>query len=275
MGSARPALDGATLAQLVSEITEEILRARGAVSGKDGGVATVGAGKPRGMAGSRSAAKTLALQIDHTNLKPEATRKEIEQLCAEARDYDFASVCVQPVWVSVAERQLRGTNVAVCTVVGFPSGAAPVAVKCAEAELAIRKGARELDMVVPVGMLRDGELDYVKAEIAQIAGICRRSGALLKVILETAALTEQEIAIGCALVKLAGADFVKTSTGFHPAGGAREEHVRLMRQVVGAEMGVKAAGGIRSAEAALRMIAAGANRIGASASVGMVEELAR
>ncbi|MCW5963211.1 MAG: deoxyribose-phosphate aldolase [Bryobacterales bacterium] len=226
-------------------------------------------------ANERSSAAELAARIDHTNLKPEATRDEIVQLCAEARAFRFFSVCVQPIWVSVAERELRGTQVAVCTVVGFPSGAVPVPVKCAEAELAIRKGARELDMVVPVGLLRQGELDYVKAEIAELAGICHRGDALLKVILETAALNDTEVALGCALARLAGADFVKTSTGFHPSGGATEDRVRLMRQVVGTDLGVKAAGGIRTAEAALGMMAAGASRIGASSSVGMMEELAR
>lgn len=275
MSSAQTGLDGAALAQLVSEITEEILRARR--MSPSAGIHS----QPAAIHGSdsiqaqSSPAAALAAKIDHTNLKPEATRQEILQLCAEARAFGFAAVCVQPIWVSVAEHELRASNVVVCTVVGFPSGAVPAPVKCAEAALAIRKGARELDMVVPVGLLREGQLDYVKAEIAQLVELSHRGGADLKVILETAALTDHEIAVGCALAKLAGADFVKTSTGFHPAGGAREEHVRLMRQVVGPETGVKAAGGIRSAEAALGMIAAGASRIGASASVKMVEELAR
>lgn len=270
MGVEGKRLDAAALTQLVSEITEEVLRMR-SQPGQSGSSFASSASR----AEHRHAAADLAARIDHTNLKPESTRDEIVQLCAEARAFGFATVCVQPIWVSVAERELRGTEVAVCTVVGFPSGAVPVAVKCAEAQLAIRKGARELDMVAPMGLLRQGELDYVKAEIAELAAICRKGNALLKVILETAALTDTEVAVGCALAKLAGADFVKTSTGFHPSGGATEAHVRLMRQVVGAELGVKAAGGIRSAEAALRMIAAGASRIGASASVRMVEELAR
>jgi len=258
------------LARLVGEITEEILRTRRQP-------ALLQAEKHlHGLPRSGwQAASAMAARIDHTNLKPEATQEEIDALCGEARAFRFATVCVQPVWVSAAERRLRGSSVAVCTVVGFPSGALPVAVKCAEAELAIRKGARELDMVLPVGLLRQGELDYVKAEIEAVLAITRRGGALLKVILESAVLTDTEIAVACALAKLAGADYVKTSTGFHPAGGATESHVQLMRQVAGDEVGVKAAGGIRSAEAALRMVSAGATRIGSSASVRIMEELAR
>jgi deoxyribose-phosphate aldolase len=257
-------LDSATLAQLVSEIAEEILRSRSALT-------PVAGSGPKGA----PSLSQVAAAIDHTNLKPEATRADILNLCAEARDHHFATVCVQPIWVSDAERALRGTSVVVCTVIGFPSGAVPAPAKCAEAALAIRKGARELDMVIPIGLLRQGDLDAVQAEIHALASLCHRGGAMLKVILETAALSETEIAVGSALARLAGADFVKTSTGFHPAGGATEAHVRLLRQAAGPEMGVKAAGGIRSAQAALAMLAAGANRLGSSASVRILEELAQ
>lgn len=273
MGLEGKTLDPAALTQLVSEITEEILRNHTAA-------AQPAASKQPATANwipasARSAAAELAACIDHTNLKPESTRDDILNLCAEARAFGFATVCVQPIWVSVAERALRGSEVAVCTVAGFPTGAVPATVKCMEAGLAIRKGARELDVVLPVGLLRQGELDAVKAEITALARVCHRADALLKVILESALLSDAEVAVACALARLAGADFVKTSTGFHPAGGATENHVRLMRQAVGPDMGVKAAGGIRTAGDALRLIAAGANRIGASASVRIVEELAR
>ncbi len=263
------ALDTATLAQLVSEITEEILRSRRPSAPGQAGTASSTV-IPKAPSASR-----IAAAIDHTNLKPEATRNEILTLCAEARQHHFAAVCVQPIWVGDAERALRDTSVAVCTVIGFPSGAVPSPAKCAEAALAIRKGARELDMVIPIGLLRQGDFDAVQAEIQTLATVCHRSGVILKVILETSTLTDTEIAIGCALCRMAGADFVKTSTGFHPSGGAQEDHVRLMRHAVGDGIGVKAAGGIRSAQSALAMMAAGANRIGTSAGVRILEELAR
>lgn len=259
-------LEADALRQLVDDVTEAILGGRTQAQDRTTVAETLG---------SPITVADLASRIDHTNLNPEATTNEIATLCGEARTYAFAAVCVQPIWVGLAERILRGSAVAVCTVVGFPSGATPTRVKCVEAELALGKGARELDMVVPVGLLRDNQLDRVKQDIAEVVAVTHAHGALLKVILETATLNSLEIAVGCALARLAGADYVKTSTGFHRAGGATEAHVALMRQVVGADLGVKAAGGIRSAAAATKMLAAGASRIGTSAGVQMVQELDR
>ncbi|MCC6265228.1 MAG: deoxyribose-phosphate aldolase [Bryobacterales bacterium] len=224
------------------------------------------------MAPRRSASE-LAASIDHTNLKPEATRQDIVQLCEEALTVRCATVCVPSIWVSLAHSILRGTSVKVCSVAGFPSGAVPPTVKRMEAEIAMRNGAEEIDMVLSIGLLRCGELDLVRQDIATVAESTRERGALLKVILEAAALSEREIAIGCALSRLGGAQFVKTSTGLHPAGGARVEHVSWMRKAVGGDLGVKAAGGIRGAEDAFAMLAAGANRIGTSATVSILSSL--
>lgn len=221
---------------------------------------------------SLSAAQ-LAATIDHTNLKPEASRAEIVQLCEEALAWRFATVCVHSIWVPFAHRILRGSPVKVCTVTGFPAGAVPSAVKRLEAEIAMRNGAEEIDMVLPVGLLRAGELDMVRQDIAAVAQATAERGAVLKVILESAALNEQEIAVGCALSRLGGAQFVKTSTGFHAAGGARAEHVAWMRRAVGNDLGVKASGGIRTLDDALNMLAAGADRIGASAGVAILKSL--
>ncbi len=214
--------------------------------------------------------ETLARYIDHTLLKPEATPEQVERLCEEALRYHFASVCVNPVYVSLAARKLAGSDIAVCTVVGFPLGATTTAVKVCEAEMAIVQGATEIDMVIPIGRLKAGERPAVRADIAAVAAVCRAGGALLKVIIETALLTEQEKIAACEIAKAAGADFVKTSTGFAKS-GATVEDVALMRRVVGPNMGVKAAGGIRTYEAALQMIEAGATRIGASSSVAIVQ----
>lgn len=267
-------IEAAALKQLVDEITEQILQTRsGSPSASPQPRMELPATSGERWKPSHSAGELAAL-IDHTNLGPEATQAEIERLCAEAREHRFATVCVQPLWVSAAVSRLRGTDVGVCTVVGFPGGAVPTGVKCMEAGLAIRKGATELDMVLPVGMLRQGSLDYVKQDIAGVSALCKRYDVLLKVILEASTLTQEQIAVGCALSRLAGADYVKTSTGVHPAGGATEEHVALMRRVVGNGLGVKAAGGIRTAKAALRMIAAGASRIGTSSGVKMIREIA-
>lgn len=208
----------------------------------------------------------LAGLIDHTLLKPEATRADIRRLCEEARRFGFASVCVNPVWVPLAAAELRGSPVKVCTVAGFPLGASITAVKQTEAQAAIAAGAQEVDMVTNLGALRSGEIETVYADIRAVAEVCRRGGALLKVILETALLEDPEKVVACVLAKLAGAHFVKTSTGFGPS-GATVHDVALMRLVVGSEMGVKAAGGIRTREDLERMVAAGATRIGASASV--------
>lgn len=213
----------------------------------------------------------LARLIDHTMLKPEATPVEIKHLCEEALRYRFASVCVNPAYVPLAVAELEGTEVAVCTVVGFPLGATTTAAKVCEAEQALDDGATELDMVLFIGALKAGDRERVEEDIAAVATVCHDGGGLLKVIIETALLSDEEKVLACELARDADADFVKTSTGF-AASGARLEDVRLMRETVGPEIGVKAAGGIHSYEEAMAMIEAGANRIGASAGVRIVEE---
>lgn len=211
----------------------------------------------------------IARLIDHTLLKPEATRDDIVRLCREAREYGFASVCVNPYWVALAASELSGCPVKVCTVAGFPLGATSTASKVAEAAEALRAGAREIDMVINVGALRSCDYDTVKIDIRQMANVCHEAGAALKVIIEAALLDDSQKAVACRLAKEADADFVKTSTGFGP-GGATARDVALMRQVVGPQMGIKAAGGIRTYEDLKKMTEAGATRIGASASVAIV-----
>jgi deoxyribose-phosphate aldolase len=213
----------------------------------------------------------LARMIDHTLLKPEATPQEVGRLCQEARLHHFASVCVNPIFVSLAAQQLAGSDVAVCTVVGFPLGATSTAVKVCETELAIAKGATEIDMVIAVGFLKAGRVDWVRGDIAAVAAVCHAHGALLKVIIETALLTDAEKIAACEACKAAGADFVKTSTGFSK-GGATVADVALMRETVGPVMGIKAAGGIHNYEGAMALIEAGATRIGASRGIAIVEE---
>lgn len=207
----------------------------------------------------------LAGFIDHTVLKPDATGEDIEKLCREAAEYHFASVCVNPMWVPFAGSLLTGSGVAVCTVVGFPLGATETEIKALETRRAVQQGATEIDMVIPVGALKGGDYQAVFQDIAAV----RRESlgvACLKVIIEAALLTDQEKVAACTLSRDAGADYVKTSTGF-AKGGATVADVRLMRRVVGQEVGVKAAGGIKDRSTADAMIAAGANRIGASAGV--------
>lgn len=204
----------------------------------------------------------LASLLDHTLLKPEATADEVRAICDEARQYGFPAVCVNPVFVSVAAEALIGSGVRVAAVVGFPLGANRSLLKAVEATDCIAQGASELDMVIPVGALKAGDVAAVLADVQMVVEAAG-ARALVKVILETALLTDAEIATGCVLCKWAGADYVKTSTGFGP-GGATIEHVALMRQVVGPKLGVKAAGGIRTRAAALAMVAAGASRIGTS-----------
>jgi deoxyribose-phosphate aldolase len=211
----------------------------------------------------------LASLIDHTLLKPEATKAQVEQLCAEAKKYHFASVCINPCYVSLCARLLKESDVKVCTVIGFPLGGATTETKVFEAERALRDGAHELDMVINIGMLKSGEYEYVENDIFGVVSTAKRFGALTKVILETCLLTDEEKVKACLLAKRAGADFVKTSTGFSKS-GATAGDVALMRHVVGTAMGVKAAGGVRSREEALAMVASGADRIGASASVKIV-----
>jgi deoxyribose-phosphate aldolase len=215
----------------------------------------------------------LAGFIDHTLLRPEATERDVVQLCAEARQQRFASVCVHPVWVARAAREAAGSKVKVATVIGFPQGASLTPIKCAEAEQALKLGAAELDMVIPIGALKGGDLDRVYIDIRSVVEVARGAGALLKAILEMGHLTETEKVAGCAVARLAGADFVKTSTGFGP-GGAVAADVALMHRVVGGEMGIKAAGGIKTLEQMLALLDAGATRIGTSSGVAIVRQAA-
>jgi deoxyribose-phosphate aldolase len=212
----------------------------------------------------------IAKLIDHTILKPDATRDDVLRVCAEARQYGFASVCVNPYWVPLAAGALAGSPVKVCTVVGFPLGATSTAAKVAEAGEALRMGAQEIDMVMNVGALRSGDRESVRLDIAGVVAVSHAAGAIVKVILETALLDDGQKVAACLLAREAGADFVKTSTGFGPA-GATAHDIALLRRTVGPGMGVKASGGIRTYEDLKTMVDAGATRIGASASVKIVE----
>ncbi len=209
--------------------------------------------------------------IDHTLLKPDATRKDIEALCREAAEYKFASVCVNPTWVATCAALLQGSGVKVCSVVGFPLGATTPDTKHYETRRAIFDGAREIDMVINIGALKSGDLRVVERDIEAVTFPCREAGVLSKVIIEAALLTDDEKITASTLAKAAAADYVKTSTGFGP-GGATAADVMLMRRVVGEEMGVKAAGGVRDLEGLKAMVAAGATRVGASAGVRIVQE---
>ena len=276
-----PEMDEAGVERLIESITQQVmLRLDGGSNGNHGKSPGSSSDRVHPMiaAGADRVASTLGIAppegrlaglIDHTLLKPEASHEEIAQLCSEARQYGFASVCVNPSNVKLCAQLLKGSPVAICTVVGFPLGATPTDVKVFEAQQAIREGATEIDMVINVGAVKSREYELVRQDIASVATACHAANAILKVILEAALLTEEEKVIACQLAKVAGADFVKTSTGFGP-GGATAEDVALMRRVVGPNIGVKAAGGIRTTEDARRMIAAGASRIGASASVKIV-----
>lgn len=207
--------------------------------------------------------------IDHTALKPNISKESILKLIAEAKTYDFASVCVNPCWVELAHQELKNTDVKVCTVIGFPLGANTTEVKVFETKDAIEKGAQEIDMVINIAMLKDKEYDYVENEIHQIVEAAKDK-AIVKVIIETCLLTDEEKIKACELSQKAGADFVKTSTGFS-TGGATVHDIALMRKTVGAEMGVKASGGVHTHEEALAMVEAGATRIGASAGVKLLK----
>jgi deoxyribose-phosphate aldolase len=213
----------------------------------------------------------IARAIDHTILKPEATTQQIRQLCDEARQYHFASVCVNPVHVRLAAQLLQGTDVAVCVVVGFPLGATLPQVKVYETEQVLNEGATEIDMVINIGALKEKNDDLVERDIAGVVQIAHSRQALVKVIIEAVLLTDEEKVRACLLAKKADADFVKTSTGFS-SGGATVEDVALMRRTIGPAMGLKAAGGIRTLADAQSMIAAGATRLGASAGVKIVQE---
>lgn len=213
--------------------------------------------------------KSIARKIDHTLLKPDATVDDITALCDEAKKYQFASVCVNPGNVSLCSNLLKGSNVKVCTVIGFPLGATTTEAKRFEAEQAIKNGAEEIDMVINVGQLKQGNYDYVFNDVNQVVLAAKKNNNICKVILETALLSDEEKIKACIICKHAGADFVKTSTGFSK-GGATVGDIALMKYVVGSSVGVKASGGIRSREDANAMIASGADRIGASASVKIV-----
>ena len=274
------------LQRLVEIITEELLAAQGSGGSESPctchavpsdccptrlrGVLDAGATR-LGLHASGGAPGGVSGMIDHTLLKADATRAEIEKLCREAAEFQFATVCVNPVWVALAAAKLRGTGVGVCSVVGFPLGATTADVKNFETRRAIFDGASEIDMVINVGALKSGDLRTVERDIEAVVEPCRQCGVTSKVIIEAALLTDEEKITASTLTKAAGADFVKTSTGFGP-GGATVADVALMRRVVGAEMGVKAAGGVRDLEGLKAMVAAGATRVGASAGVKIVQE---
>lgn len=283
--------DEAALERIIEQITHEVLvMVRGGEipgPGQAGGgqgsalstqnyvnrvqpVVKAGADRIASTLGAAPTDGTLSHMIDHTLLKPDATEDQIAQLCHEARQCDFASVCVNPSHVKLCAGLLKDTQVRVCTVVGFPLGATSTETKVFEAQKAIRDGATEVDMVINVGALKSRDYERVQCDIASVARVCHAGGAILKVILEAALLNDEEKVAACQLVKVSGGDFVKTSTGFGP-GGATAEDVALMRRVVGPTLGVKASGGIRTFADAQKMIAAGASRIGASASVKIIQ----
>jgi deoxyribose-phosphate aldolase len=279
-------LSSQDLQRLIDIITEEVIAAQGRP-----GVAprctchsvltdccperlrgVIDAGAVRlGLHATGGAAGSVSAMIDHTLLKPDATRADIEKLCREASEFHFATVCVNPAWVAMAAARLRGSGVGVCSVVGFPLGATAADVKNYETRRAIFDGATEIDMVINIGALKSGDLRTVERDIDAVVDPCRQCGITSKVIIEAALLTDDEKITACTLSKAAGADFVKTSTGF-ASGGATAADVALMRRVVGAEMGVKAAGGVRDLEGLKAMVAAGATRVGASAGVKIVQE---
>ena len=283
-------LDDATLERIIEQITHQVLvlveRGQADAPGHAEGASALSAQnyvdrvRPVVSAGADRIASTLGVaptdgslshMIDHTLLSPDATQDQIAELCYEARKCGFASVCVNPSYVRLCSKLLKDSDVLVCTVVGFPLGATSTESKVFETQKAVRDGAMEVDMVINVGALRSRDYELVERDIASVARACHADGAILKVIIEAALLTDEEKVAACQLAKVAGADFVKTSTGFGP-GGATAADVALMRRVVGSKMGVKAAGGIRTYADAQKMIAAGASRIGASASVKILQE---
>jgi deoxyribose-phosphate aldolase len=280
-------LNPTDLQRLIDLITEEVLAAQAPRPGGPSqcachavlydccpdrlqGVLDAGASRI-GLHASGGPTGGVATMIDHTLLKPDASRAEIEKLCREAAEFHFATVCVNPAWVALAASRLRGTGVGVCSVVGFPLGATVADVKNYETRRAIFDGATEIDMVINIGALKSADLRTVERDIEAVVDPCRQCGVVSKVIIEAALLADEEKITACTLSKAAGADFVKTSTGF-ASGGATAADVALMRRVVGAEMGVKAAGGVRDLEGLKAMVAAGASRVGASAGVKIVQE---
>jgi deoxyribose-phosphate aldolase len=238
-------------------------------------IAQIGAGYGIGAwkAPAVTEAATLARLIDHTLLKPEAGEEQVRAHCVEAAEWIFASVCVQPTWVPLCVDMMTGTTVKVCTVIGFPLGTTLPAVKAYEVEQVAKLGAQEVDMVMSIGRLRDGDYAGVFRDMVAVADAARDNGVLSKVIIETVFLDDTQKIAACAIAKEAGLNFVKTSTGFS-GGGATVEDIALMRRVVGSGMGVKASGGVRTAEDALKMIAAGATRIGTSGGVRIVQDFA-
>jgi deoxyribose-phosphate aldolase len=283
--------DRATVERVIEEVTREVLlrlsqpQSTAKVCNCEDGscaehckedvkqVVQAGAARVTAVLGTRPATDVAPL-IDHTLLKPDASQDQIAQLCYEARTYHFASVCVNPAHVKLAAQLLKGSSVPVCTVVGFPLGATPGTVKAFETQQAIREGAREIDMVINIGALKSEDYRTVYEDIASVVRAAHAADAIVKVIIEAALLNDDEKVIACQLSKAAGADFVKTSTGFGP-GGATVADVALMRRVVGPNIGVKAAGGVKDLADAQAMIAAGATRIGASAGVRIVKESMR
>lgn len=290
-------LDSLTVERLVEQITKEVLlllqeeEIRAQAGGEIGTcadcigecvmkcqdkiqqVVDAGASRLTSTLGNVNIGPGIAKMIDHTLLKPEATQDQIAQLCYEAHKHGFAAVCVNPSYVKLCGELLQGTPVHVCTVVGFPLGATPPEVKGYEAQQAIDDGATEVDMVINIGALKSKDYALVERDIASVARVCHAGGAILKVIIEAALLSDEDKVIASQLAKAAGADYVKTSTGFGP-GGATVHDVELMRRAVGPGMGIKAAGGIKSYEDAKAMVAAGATRIGASAGIKIVQQAA-
>ncbi len=285
-------LTNAEFEQLVDEITRQVVArlGKGDTAAHSGGVCDCqdgrcvrecssrvkdvvasGAGRVSSGLGFIPRDLSIARLIDHTLLKPDASAAEIAQLCREARDYHFASVCVNSAYVPLCADLLKGSDVAVCTVVGFPLGASPAEVKAYEAQLAIQNGAREIDMVLNIGLLKSRDLKGLHNDIKTVVATCHAHSVLCKVILETSKLNDEEKVIACQIARMAGADFVKTSTGFG-GGGATAADVALMRKVVGPDIGVKASGGVRNYQDAQAMVKAGATRIGASAGVAIMQE---
>lgn len=258
--------------QLIEEVTKQVLQQitnKGARTEDKQGAASAPAPKPVLPSNiSLITGPEIARMIDHTFLKPDVTKAEIIQLCAEAKEHQFASVCINPYWVATAANELKGTRVGITTVIGFPLGATSTFVKIAEARDALAGGATEIDMVMNIGAFKSGDLEAVKKDIEGVVQAVK-GRAIVKVILETGYLTDEEKKRACMISKMAGADFVKTSTGFGP-GGATAEDIALMRETVGPEMGVKASGNVRDIDTARKMIMAGATRIGASAGVAIV-----
>ena len=283
--------DQATVERIIEEVTREVLlrlnrpqpaAQNGGCNCSDGScaqncpekverVVQAGASRVSATLGTRPQNETIARMIDHTLLKPDASQDQIAQLCYEARTYHFASVCVNPAHVRLAAQLLKDSDVEVCTVVGFPLGATPATVKAFETQQAIRDGATEIDMVINIGALKSRDYQVVYEDIGAVVRVAHAGNALVKVIIEAALLVDEEKVIACQLAKAAGADYVKTSTGFGP-GGATVADVALMRKVVGPGVGVKAAGGVKSYSDAQALIAAGATRLGASAGVKILKE---